>query len=621
MIVYNSTKSGFVGDVMSGRIDSIVEEKFIQRLNRGVSESEKRSWANSMKDMCLVLQGDYSIHNDCGVAIEFTLPPTSKRIDFLLSGVDENQKSSVIIIELKQWEKCERTSLDAIVKTYIGGGVRETIHPSYQAYSYQTTLSDFNEIVYSGKVSLQSCAFLHNMTEEAHIKHNHYSAYISNSPVFLKTEMKQLQEYISNSFIRGDKGDAIKAIENGRIKPSVALSKEISKILKGNKSFTLLDDQKLVYEKCLQQALGYSGRKSVVIVQGGPGTGKSVVAINILVALISKRKNAAYVSKNAAPREVYQDRLFGAMTKSRFKTLFLGSGKFIEVSEEKYDCLVVDEAHRLNEKSGLYGNLGENQVKEIIASTNTSVFFLDEDQRVALSDIGSYDEIQGWARHFGAQVIDLDLQSQFRCSGSDAYLAWLDNTLGIRETAHRFLDKTDYKFEVMSSPNELHEKIKRLNDEKNSARLVAGYCYRWVSKKDPAAWDIEFQAFDYRAKWNLASHGSTWIENPDSVTEVGCIHTCQGLEVDHIGVIIGRDMVCSEGEVTTDYLARDRHDKTMKGSKKMVREYGDQAKEQLDTIIRNTYRTLMTRGMKSCSIWCEDPVLNEYFKATIAKPK
>lgn len=619
MIVYNSTKSGFISDVMSGRIETIVEENFIQKLNRRVAESERRSWANSMKDMCLVLQGDYSIHHDCGVAIEFTLPPTSKRIDFLISGVDEFQKSSVIIIELKQWEKCERTQLDAIVRTYLGGAVRETIHPSYQAHSYQTTLSDFNEVVYSGQVSLQSCAFLHNMVEEEQIRHPHYSSYLTESPVFLKTEMKQLQDYISNSFVQGDDGLALKKIENGRIKPSVALSKEISKILKGNKSFTLLDDQKLVYEKCLEHALSYKGRKNVVIVRGGPGTGKSVVAINILVALISKRKNAAYVSKNAAPREVYQDRLFGAMTKSRFKTLFLGSGKFMEISEEKYDCLVVDEAHRLNEKSGLYGNLGENQVKEIIESTNTSVFFLDEDQRVALSDIGSYDEISGWANHFGAQIIDLELKSQFRCSGSDAYMAWLDNTLGIRETAHHFLDGTDYKFEVMSSPTELHDKIKRLNNEKNSARLVAGYCYRWVSKKDPSAFDLDFPAHDYKAKWNLASHGSTWIENPDSVTEVGCIHTCQGLEVDHIGVIIGKDMIYNNNEVVTNYLERDRHDKTMKGSKKMVKEYGEQAIEQLDTLIRNTYRTLMTRGMKSCSIWCEDSSLNEYFKSVIRR--
>lgn len=618
MIVYNSTKSGFVADVMSGRIESIVEEKFIQRLNRRVSESEKRSWANSMKDMCLVLQGAYSIHNDCGIAIEFTLPPTSKRIDFLISGVDETEKSSVIIIELKQWEKCERTGLDAIVRTFLGGAVRETIHPSYQAHSYLTTLSDFNEVVYSGMVALQSCAFLHNMAEEEEIRHPFYSTYLTESPVFLKTEMQQLQEYISSSFVKGDNGHAIKKIENGRIKPSLALSKEISNILKGNKSFTLLDDQKLVFEKCLEQALSYSGRKNVVIVRGGPGTGKSVVAINILVALISRRKNAAYVSKNAAPREVYQNRLFGAITKSRFKTLFLGSGKFIDSIDEKYDCLIVDEAHRLNEKSGLYGNLGENQVKEIIAASNTSVFFLDEDQRVSLSDIGSFNEIEGWANHFNADVFELDLKSQFRCSGSDAYLAWLDNILGIRETAHFNLDSTDYSFEVMSSPTELHEKIIELNTEKNSARVVAGYCYRWISKKDSSAFDIEFQKFDYRAKWNLASHGNTWIDSPDSVTEVGCIHTCQGLEVDHIGVIIGRDMVYRNGEVQTDYLARDRHDKTMKGAKKMVKEYGDQAIEQLDIIIRNTYRTLMTRGMKSCSIWCEDDELNRYFRSLLA---
>jgi len=76
-------------------------------------------------------------------------------------------------------------------------------------------------------------------------------------------------------------------------------------------------------------------------------------------------------------------------------------------------------------------------------------------------------------------------------------------------------------------------------------------------------------------------------------------------------------MLYNKNEVVTNYLARDRHDKTMKGSKKMVKEYGEQAIEQLDTLIRNTYRTLMTRGMKSCSIWCEDPSLNEYFKSVI----
>lgn len=617
MIVYSSTKSGFIADVLSGDIESIVEEQFIRRLNRRVAASEKRSWSNSMKDMCLVLSNEYGVPQECGVAIEFTLPPTSKRIDFLISGIDENEKSTVIIIELKQWESCEVTEMDGLVRTFLGGGLRNTVHPSYQAWSYQTTLSDFNESIYSGDVNIASCAYLHNLTDPSAVRDERYRFYTEKTPIFSKKDIRELQEYLSSTFTRGDKGQGIKIIENGRIKPSVRLSKELSNILKGNQAFTLLDDQKLVYEVCLAESLRYGSEfKKVIIVEGGPGTGKSVVAINLLVELTSRRRNAAYVSKNSAPRMVYKDRLFGSMTKSRFDSLFLGSGKFIDAPENAYDSLIVDEAHRLNEKSGLYGNLGENQILEIIRSSACSIFFLDEHQKVSISDVGSVNEIKKWANQLNANVIELSLKSQFRCSGSDAFLAWLDNTLGVRETAHHNLDETDYSFEVMSSPNELYEKIVRLNDQGESARVVAGYCYQWVSKKSPELFDIEFPEYGFRKKWNLASHGGKWIEESDSIEQIGCIHTCQGLEVDHIGVIIGLDMIFST-EVLTDYKKRARHDKTMKGAKKMAAEYGEFALEEFDMIIRNTYRTLMTRGMKSCSIWCEDPKLNDYFKSRL----
>jgi DUF2075 family protein len=275
--------------------------------------------------------------------------------------------------------------------------------------------------------------------------------------------------------------------------------------------------------------------------------------------------------------------------------------------------LIVDEAHRLNEKSGLYGNKGENQIKEVISAARCSVFFIDEDQRVTLKDIGTTDTIKGWAARLGANVTVMRLESQFRCQGSDAYLAWLDNTLGIRDTANTTLEGFDYDFRVFDCPSQLRAAIEARNDD-NSARLVAGYCWKWKSKKEPLAWDIEFPEAEFQARWNLSTDGSLWIVQPNSVREIGCIHTCQGLEVDYIGVIIGPDLVAQNGRLVTDPSARAGSDKSVHGWRKLASKDPQGAAELTDRIIRNTYRTLMTRGTKGCFVYAVDPGVRELLK-------
>jgi hypothetical protein len=311
-----------------------------------------------------------------------------------------------------------------------------------------------------------------------------------------------------------------------------------------------VDDQKLVYETALALAdRSRHGKKNVLIVRGGPGTGKSVVAINLLVELTKRKHFAQYISKNSAPREVYKAKLTGTLSKSRFDKLFTGSGGYHEVPHNTFDTLIVDEAHRLNEKSGLYANLGENQIKEITEAAKCTIFFIDEDQRIHFKDIGRVDAIQKWARAAGAKVHELERASQFRCNGSDGYLAWLDNTLGVRPTANPSLEGIDYEFRVIDSPQELREEIFSRNAARNRARMVAGYCWKWVSKNQKNLWDFEFPDSNFQAKWNLSTDGSLWILKPDSVSEIGCIHTCQGLEVDYVGVIIGPDFLIRDGQI------------------------------------------------------------------------
>jgi DUF2075 family protein len=351
----------------------------------------------------------------------------------------------------------------------------------------------------------------------------------------------------------------------------------------------------------------------VLLIEGGPGTGKSVVAVNLLVELTRRRHLTHYVSRNAAPRAVYQAVLTGTLSKTRIANLFKGSGAYTESPTNDMDALVVDEAHRLNEKSGLYQNLGENQIKEIVNAARASIFFIDEDQRVTLKDIGDKSEIRRWAEIAGAEVTEMALESQFRCNGSDGYLSWVDSTLQIRETANETLDGIDYDFRVCDTPNLMRDLICERNKTANKARLVAGYCWDWKGKRNPEIRDVALAEYDFAMRWNLDKDGSLWIRMPDSVNEVGCIHTCQGLELDYVGVIIGPDLVVRDGRVITDATKRSPQDRSVHGYKKMLKADPNHARRLADRIIKNTYRTLMTRGQKGCYVFCVDPETNAHF--------
>lgn len=323
------------------------------------------------------------------------------------------------------------------------------------------------------------------------------------------------------------------------------------------------------------------------------------------------------MTKNAAPRAVYASKLTGTLKKTEYNNLFKGSGSFVNEEANKFDALIVDEAHRLNFKSGLYSNLGENQALEIMNASKFSVFFVDDDQRIHINDIGEKRRLQVWAEEEGANVHFLDLKSQFRCNGSDGYLPWLENTLEIRPTANPILYKDEYDFQIFDDPSELRTVIKERNLVNNKSRMVAGYCWDWVSKKKDTAYDIEFPEFDFKMQWNLTKDGSYWLIAENSINEIGCIHTCQGLELDYVGVIVGDDLRYENGKVITDVSKRSYMDQSIRGIKNMLKEAPEKALEISDRIIKNTYRTLMTRGMKGCYVYFTDKKLEEYFRARL----
>ena len=619
MIVYSGLKRDFLTAVEQDSIAAEIEENIYNKMHRKSAQSEFRSWENSLEYMYKVMN-DADIPQNAGIAIEYNIPQTSKRVDFIVSGYDEKQNPNVVIIELKQWDKVDTVDgQDAIVETFTGGAVRKVVHPSYQAWSYAAMIYDYNQNVQMGNIVLHPCAYLHNYRKSnpEKLEQDQYKEYVEDAPIFARGEVSKLRDFIKKSVKHGDDKQLLYDIDNGKIKPSKSLQDSIKSMIEGNQEFIMLDDQKVVYEEILKKSLQCmtDTKKRTIIVKGGPGTGKTVVAINLLAKLTNEGQFVQYTSKNSAPRSVYAKKLTGHK-KTSINNMFKGSGSYVDVDANMIDTIICDEAHRLNEKSGMFHNFGQNQIKEIINASLCSVFFIDESQRVTLSDIGSVAEIKKWAKELDSEISEMELVSQFRCNGSDGYLAWLDNVLEIRSTANFDMKDIDYDIRIVDSPNEVRDLIRERNTSANHSRILAGYCWAWpkAGQNDTNVHDIKIG--DFEMSWNLGN-SLTFAIDEDSVNEVGCIHTSQGLEFDYAGVIIGDDMRYENGHIVTDFTKRAKTDQSLKGIKKLYKENPEFALKEADEIIKNTYRTLMTRGMKGCYIYCTDKNLANYLKESL----
>ena len=611
MLVYSGTKNSFQKDVINGVIANKIDSLFIKFGIGHESYSEFTSWKNSLPQMALIL-ADSRIDNDVQIAIEYQIPLTSKRVDFMIGGNDGNN-DNIVITELKQWETCQATSRENVVIAFTGGANRDVAHPSQQAYSYAKLIENFNETVREENIKLIPCAFLHNYKEafRKEICNPKYQEAINDAPVFLQEDGDKLRDFFIKYISKSSNKKLFEIIEHGKLKPSKSLQDSIGQIMNGNSEFEMIDEQQVAYATILKLVENtiQKDEKHTIIVQGGPGTGKSVIAINLLAKILNNNYSCVYVTKNSAPRSAFSSSLIkGKHSIGYLKGLFKGSGNFYDVPKNTFDCILCDEAHRLNAKSGMFANLGENQIKEIINSSKISVFFIDEDQMISTKDIGTIKEIKKWANQLGSIVHcgpSLQLTSQFRCNGSDGYIAFLDNLLGIRETANKIFD-IDYDLQIFDDPNEMREAL-RLKNKNNKARMIAGYCYPWDSKIDKTKFDIYLKN-GFKAQWNFST--DKFALDEESFDQIGCIHSTQGLEFEYVGIIIGNDLRYENGVVITDRTKRAKSDATIKGL------YGNE--ELGDKIIRNTYKTLLSRGQKGCYIFCEDENLSKYIKKVLS---
>jgi DUF2075 family protein len=617
VLAYLASKEQFLKDAPT--IEDIVAAEVKKNLFISVGNSEYQSWRNSLGNAMSHVMLDPGIPADAAVAIEYRLNGRKFRIDFLIAGQDDSGHESIVIVELKQWTDIAYSDLRSHVRTFIGGGLRDERHPSYQAWSYASHLKQYNEYVYSNDLKVSACAYLHNCVNDEVISDARFADDIEKAPVFIKGEIEGIQELIRSKIEIGVGTELLKRVDASPVRPSKQLAEAVGSMLGGIEEFVLLDDQKTVLETIINTSVkSMVEKKQVIIIKGGPGTGKSVISINALSRVTSLRMNARYITPNAAPRAVFESKLQGVIPNGEIHDLFSGSAAYAGIKPDSFDVLIVDEAHRLKLRSQ-YSKGGVNQIKEIIEAARTSVFFIDEAQKVTWQDIGEISAIEDFAGSLDAEVQHLELSSQFRCGGSDDYMVWLDNALGVQIDSESYFSPGKFEFKIVDSPSELHSMIKEKNTTNNKSRVVAGYCWDWVSKSNRSEFDIQFPEFGFQAEWNLASQGGEWIIHKGSVEEIGCIHTCQGLELDYVGVIVGPDLIFEAGELQTDPSARAKTDRSLHGYKKEFKVDPESASNKADEIIRNTYRTLMSRGMKGCYVYFTDEVTAKYFKSQLAK--
>ena len=589
MIIYSSTKQSFIQDFEQGVLVKKLHQTLTEKYRR-VGESEIHSWQTSLSYMANVMR-DFAIPDLAGVAIEYIVPNTQKRVDFIITGLDHQNKEHVVIVELKQWgEAFKVTDKDNIVSTYLGGGIREVTHPSYQAWSYCSLIENFNEDVQTRPIELHPCAFLHNFDENIspELRDPIYNDILNISPMFTLGQMDSLRNFIKTYIPKPDTTNIMESIEHGKLRPSKSLQDSILNMLKGIKN----------------------NQKTVYIVRGGPGTGKSVVAINLLAECIHNGYMAQYITSNAAPRNVYSTMLQKGYKKTEIKALFQSSGTFHTRSKNALQIAIVDEAHRLREKSGMYQNEGEDQIKEIINASLFSVFFIDRNQRVTFKDAGTIDKILKFSTEQKALIYEGALESQFRCNGSDGYLAWLDNVLQIAETANYDGFEGDYDFRIFDNPHDMYNAIKTKNKINNKSRLLAGYCWDWPKegRTTSIVKDIQIPEHNFGISWNLGN-SNTYAIDPDSINEAGCIHTTQGYDMNYVGVIFGKEIDYDPVSNSIVIDLNEYRDKKVKAG---------MDEDELKKLIINTYTTILARGIKGCYVYACNKNLQNYLRQFIA---
>jgi DUF2075 family protein len=627
VIIYQESKARYLSDVDNNVLKHRLVEAF--RDKTGSVPRDSHVWADEYSRFAMALS-KADVDDEIQVAIEYHISAAGRfRIDVLLAGND-GQNDNGLILELKAWDTADLSDVPEMVVCPIGGNLTSQ-HPCVQARKYKGLILRFNQDIREQNVHFHSAAYLFNLRrrQPEPLENERYKAVIEDSRLFLADDVTELRSFIRTIVPKRPQKNIISLLENGRLLPTDELIDRVSSMLEGNEEFELIDEQNVAFQIIRHAVLKTASLvgRHVFVVGGGPGTGKSVIAVRLVAEILKEKRMCYFVAPNRAFRQTIIDSLTRRNTDYRDdgEALFRSSWNFHDVDydqENRNEVFIVDEAHRLKNKGHMYR--GKNMVEDMIRAARITVFLLDETQRVSWNDIGSVDAIKRAAEKFGAEFHQpFELTAQFRCSGSTGYINWLDDVLQIRETAN-FDNWGDgqYEFKVFDRAEDLYSALQAKND-KNKARLIAGYSWEWPSEGRQRGTPVRHvQADGLSLPWNF--EGENWATGQDAIGQVGCVHTSQGVEFDWLGVLIGPDLVFQNGIVIGNPASRAKNDASLKGWKKEFKdakgspEKQNAVLEKVQTIIKSTYKVLLSRGRKGCYVWCADPELREHLKKRVA---
>jgi hypothetical protein len=609
VLLFRDSAVAVAAESLAGSLVIRMTEQFVHAHGYRPGASELHSWERSVPELAKVL-----IEADLGqvqILLEYGLPLNSRRVDAILAGVHPaDGQPSYVAVELKQWSQAVPVEGDPRL-CEAGGYGRPVLNPIEQVRGYCDYLINFNGALAQHPERLRGVAYLHNATEFG-VSGLREAGEDEHGLLFTGEQRGGLQEFLRSRFATG--GDAASAADellDGKARPSRQLMAVASDEVREREQFVLLDEQLIAYRLVLNavERAKREDRKQVVVVTGGPGTGKSVIALSVLGELYRRGVPALHATGSKSFTETMR-RVAGSRRRE-VRDLFKYFNNFITAERNSVDVLICDEAHRIRETSAnrftrAEARTGRPQLEELIDVARVPVFLLDEHQVVRPGEMGTVEQIRTAAARRGLDCVVVPLDAQFRCGGSDSYLRWVVRLLGLEPGGPVAWEPDDrMSLLVADAPEELEAFLRARRAEGYGARMAAGYCWPWSKQTPPGqALPADVVIGDWARPWNVygeravagAPPASLWATDPAGFDQVGCVYTAQGFEYDWSGVIIGPDLVWRENRWVTD--------RTRSKDPVFKRSTPD---ADVDRLIRNTYKVLLTRGMVGTIVYSTDP--------------
>lgn len=624
MVLLRSSAQGL--SVSEAHLARHIAEQMSITTGRSASPSERRSWERSLPRLRADLI-DAGL-GDVEMLVEYQLPLTSKRADVVLAGQHpQTGRASYLVVELKQWSEAERFEDSDVLVRIDSYGNHPVLHPLEQVRGYCDYLTDFVVTLAEDEHELAGTAYLHNATNLGIADLHDMATPDAARParMFSGQDRSQFLDYLRSRFAPGVAGaDYADRLLNSRVAPSKQLLALAADEVQRREQFVLLDEQRDAYELVLH-AMEKARRgttKTAVVVIGGPGSGKSVIALSLMGELSRQGRGVMHATGSQAFTKTL--RKVAAARAPRVRKLFGYFNGFMAAEPNELECLILDEAHRIRETSESRftrkeHRTGRPQLDELLSAARVPVFLLDQNQVVRPGEMGTVQAITGYAESLGMDVHAIDLDGQFRCGGSALYVEWVERLLGLAPGGP-FAWEGDGTFElhVVDSPEELEHVLAVRQDDGYTARMAAGYCWPWSDPEPEGTLVPDVRIGDWSRPWNLkgdrsvggAPAAALWATDPAGFGQVGCIYTAQGFEYDHAGIIIGPDLVWRDGHWRS--VREGNRDPALRNRTKV-------SDHDFDRLVRNVYKVLLTRGMQSAWVYSPDRQTREFLRGLVRR--